>query len=130
MSAVSCDVFTAFPYAVVKDRWKLGEVRKSTITGNNYTESEDFLDVIVVEGFQEKTDSDTIAESVSETVLYAKPAQLPTEDLEAYLADYLFHDTKRDSYYSIKKADAGKNQQNGVLEHVEFVLNPTSISEV
>lgn len=124
------NVFQAFPFGVVKNRWKLGTVEKGTIVGNKFVAPETYMDVIISEDYKEKSATEDIAQEKTDTLIYAKPEQLPTDNLQAYQGDYLWYDTKNDLYYAIIRCSAGFNQQNGKMEHVEFIVRPVAAEDV
>ena len=122
-------VFDAFPNGVISNQWKLGTVKKGTITGNQFAEPEEFMDVIISEVYRQ-TIKPTVSDGVqmdTDTLIYAKPEQLPTTNLQAYEGDYLWYDTINGLYFAIIRASAGFNQQTGIMEHVEFIVRPTSV---
>ena len=128
---MSITVFDTFPNAVVSDVWQLGIAKKSTITGATF-EFLKYLDVIVDEVNQTKSAKfdGVVSQLESDTLLYARPDQLPTLNMNAYQSDYLLYNSDEDEHYEIIKAAVGKNQENGVVEHIEFEVRQTTVDEV
>lgn len=128
---MSATVFDAFPNVVVSDVWQLGVASKSTITGAKF-EFLNYLDVVVDEVAETRTAKydGVVAQIESDTLLYVKPDQLPTLNMNAYQSDYLLYNSDEGEYYAIIKAAVGKNQENGTVEHVEFEVRQTTVDEV
>lgn len=119
------DVFEAFPEAIIRGQWQLGEVLRGTIRGKKFNNSVS-IDVIVDEGTYATTDRSPSAEyESSDTLIYARVSNLPTLDTAKLAANYIWYNVKTNGYYDIRQANLGKNQDTGVVEHVEFLLRPT-----
>ena len=121
------DIFTALPPAIVTDTWELGQVVRSTDVGKSF-QSLGTRPVIVDEvdssGFNQAPNADYIA---SDTLLFVHPEDLPTVATAALIADYLWHNVITDQYYEMKEVGVGKNQETGVIEHIEFLLHQTGV---
>lgn len=119
------DVFSSFPNAIVSNRWELGRVVRATVGGNEF-KNPVLCDVIVDEGSYADADRAPRAdEESSDTLLYARPEQMPTLATTQLTNGYFWHDKLNDLYYAIREASLGQNQETGVTEHVEFLLRPT-----
>lgn len=115
------DVFEAFPLAI--EEWTIAEMAYGTITGNTLSNPKK-IRVIVDEGTSgDQTNSPSAATIASDTLLYVVPADLPTTDTSALVADYAIKDPNKHTF-AIIDAGAGKNQHTGKLEHVELRLRP------
>ena len=122
-------VFDAFPNAIVRGVWKLGEVEKGTIVGTKFTVVAN-LDIIEDEVVSSKKNEVAGVRVVeSDTLLYVRPEQLPTTSVPALTGDYCMYNSDEDEYYEIVEVGKGKNQQDGTVEHFEFILRPTEIAE-
>lgn len=122
------DVFEAFPNAIVSGRWELGQLNSGTIRGKEFS-SPIACDVIVDEGAYATPDrSPEIEYQESETLIYAKADQMPTLYTAQLANGYLWHDKETNIYYEIRQAALGKNQETGVVEHVEFLIRPTMVA--
>lgn len=122
------DVFSAFPNAIVSGVWQLGQLVHDTDTGTNFT-ALGALDVIVDEAdVAERGMNPNPDELVSDTLIYVKPDQLPTLNAEALVAGYLLKNGSEETYYAIKTAGIGKNQETGEIEHVELLIEPLEIA--
>lgn len=119
------DVFNTFPEAIISGVWELGEVKRGTRRGKEFSNPV-ALDVIVDEGTYSVTDRSPSAQyEDSDTLVYARASDLPTLDTATLGAGYMWHNTVTDTYYNIREASLGKNQAGGSVEHVEFLLRPT-----
>lgn len=122
------DVFEAFPNAIVSGRWELGQLNSGTIRGKEFS-NPIACDVIVDEGAYATPDrSPEVEYQESETLIYAKADQMPTLYPAQLTNSYLWHDKETDIYYEIRQASLGKNQETGVIEHVEFLVRPTMVA--
>lgn len=123
------DVFSLFPNGIVRDVWQIGSVLRGTVAGDVYA-GNNYLDVIVEEAsggeLRRTPDADGLT---SDTLIYAKPNQLPTINQDALIADYMIKNTQTGQFYAIIGADIGKNQENGVIEHVELWVRATEALE-
>lgn len=119
------DVFEAFPEAIISGEWQLGEVKRATVRGKKFS-NPTTLKVIVDEGTYAVTDRSPSAEyETSDTLIYARASDLPTLDTAKLAANYLWYNLKTNGYFDIREANLGKNQDTGVVEHVEFLIRPT-----
>lgn len=120
-------VFEAFPNAIERNIWQIGSMAYSTITGNDLdTESLAYIDAIVDEGnSSEPNASPNAANAYSDTLLYIRPEQSPTLDTAKLVASYVVKNTTTDKLYAIIDAGIGKNQDSGVIEHIELKLRQT-----
>lgn len=119
------DVFSTFPEAIISGGWELGQVKRGTRRGKEFSDAVT-LDVIVDEGTYSVTDRSPSAQyEDSDTLLYARASDLPTLDTAKLGAGYMWHNLETDTYYNIREASLGKNQARGNVEHVEFLLRPT-----
>lgn len=118
-------VFDAFPNAI--ETWQIASMDYSTITGNEVIGEWQNIDVIIDEGNStEPNQSPNYANAYSDLLIYCRPEQLPTIETADLVADYVIKDEK-DKTYAIIDAGIGKNQENGVIEHVELKLRQVSV---
>lgn len=123
------NVFEAFPEAIITGIWEIGKVSRATVVGKVF-EGPTICEVIVDEGTYVATDrSPSFEYEESNTLLYAKIAELPTTVSAELTNGYLWHNRETDLYYEIKEASLGKNQDQGKPEHMEFLLRPTEVAE-
>lgn len=123
------DVFSVFPNAVIGDVWEIGEMRRSTEIGKTF-DNPIMCDVIVDEEQTAAFDTTPQAESsVENTLIYAKPEQMPTLNTRKLQAAHLWHNTETDEYFEIQKVGVGRNQETGEIEHLEFSILQTEIAE-
>ena len=117
-------VFQAFPNGIEHEIWQIGQMAYSTITGNDLdTDSLTYIDVIEDEANDsEPNNSPSYANTNSDTLLYVRPEQMPTIDTAELIASYAVKNTTTDKLYAIIDAGIGKNQDNGVIEHIELRL--------
>ena len=117
-------VFQAFPNGIEHEIWQIGQMAYSTITGNALDDdSLTFIDAIVDEANDsEPNASPNAAVTYTDTLLYVKPDQMPTIDTAELIASYAVKNTQTDKLYAIIDAGIGKNQDNGVIEHIELRL--------
>lgn len=117
-------VFQAFPNGIEHEIWQIGQMAYSTITGNDLdTDSLTYIDVIEDEANDsEPNNSPSYANTYSDTLLYVRPEQMPTIDTAELIASYVVKNTQTDKLYAIIDAGIGKNQDNGVIEHIELRL--------
>ena len=124
------DVFSAFPSAIIKNTWQIGQVVRGTEVGTTFSAVSP-LDVIVDEESDGNTMTSPNAEGVATgTLLYCRPSQMPTLDTSEIVASYMVYNIENDQYYAIKQAGIGKNQELGVIEHVELLIKPTEVADV
>lgn len=117
-------VFQAFPNGIEHEIWQIGQMAYSTITGNALDDDTlTFIDAIVDEANDsEPNASPNAAVTYTDTLLYVKPDQMPTIDTAELIASYAVKNTTTDKLYAIIDAGIGKNQDNGVIEHIELRL--------
>ena len=117
-------VFQAFPNGIEHEIWQIGQMAYSTITGNALDDdSLTFIDAIVDEANDsEPNASPSAAVTYTDTLLYVRPEQVPTIDTAELIASYAVKNTQTDKLYAIIDAGIGKNQDNGVIEHIELRL--------
>lgn len=121
------DVFSCFPNAIIAGVWELGQVERGTMRGKVFSNPIS-CDVIVDESTYAMTDRSPNAEyEDSDTLLYAKPSQLPTVNTSMLAAGYIWHNKEANQFYEIREANIGKNQDTGTIEHIEFLLRPTKV---
>lgn len=121
-------VFDAFPNAIVKDDWKLGELVENTDTGKLWKDL-GYKSVIVDEGGAGDLDAAPGADGLtSDTLIYAMPSELIGFNVGRYIASYYWYQKSADQYYRIIDVGVGKNQQNGVIEHIEFRVRPAEFA--
>lgn len=120
-------VFEAFPNAIERNIWQIGQMAYSTITGNDLdADSLTFIDAIVDEGNNsEPNASPNAANTYSDMLLYIRPEQSPTLDTAELIASYVVKNTTTGKLYAIIDAGIGKNQDNGTIEHIELKLRQT-----
>lgn len=123
------NVFNIFSEAIIPETWELGQVKRGTRRGKEFSEAV-ALDVIVDEGTYSVTDRSPSAQyEDSDTLVYARATDLPTLDTAKLAAGYMWHNIVTDTFYNIREASLGKNQARGMVEHVEFLLRPTEVLE-
>lgn len=121
------DVFKAFPNAVVSDVWQIGRLERNTEEGVRFI-SLGAKDVIVDEAAGGSYEASPQAAALETgTLLYAKAEQMPTMNPAALISDYLWENTEEGQIYAIIEAGIGKNQDTGVIEHVEFRISPKEV---
>ena len=114
-------VFDAFPNAIVQ--LKIAQVAYSSITGNNIDlENAETIDAIIDEGSSsDANQAPNAAGLYADTLIYTRPEQLPTTDTSALVSDYAIID-ENSRTWEIIDAGAGKNQDNGQIEHIELKI--------
>lgn len=116
-------VFDAFPNAV--ETWQIAKMEYSTAIGNHVSGCWFNIHVIVDEGNStDPNQSPNYANAMSDLLLYCKPAELPTIKTAELVAEYVIQDADG-LIYSIIDAGIGKNQENGVIEHIELRVRQT-----
>lgn len=122
------DVFKTFPNAVVYDRFELGSYQRGTVVGNQFT-SAGGIDVLIDEGDDVSISTAPNVEPLeADLLLYVKPSQLPTTNPRELVAGYMVYDSEEDDYFAIIKADIGRNQEIGEIEHIELFLRQTGVA--
>lgn len=120
------DIFTALPSAIVTN-WELGQVKRATDVGKVFTGLGNIgviVDEVASDGIDQSPNADYLN---TDTLLFVRPQDVPTVATGALIADYLWHDTDTDQYYEITEVGVGKNQETGVIEHLEFRIQPTGV---
>lgn len=114
-------VFDAFPNAIVQ--LKIAQVAYSSITGNDIDlENAETIDAIIDEGSSsDANQAPNAAGLYADTLIYTRPEELPTTDTSALVSDYAIVDSKGRTW-EIIDAGAGKNQDNGQIEHIELKI--------
>lgn len=120
-------IFEAFPNAIIYNQWQIGSCQHGSIIGNVFVKIAD-LDVIIDEGSNSTVNS-TIEALKSDMLVYAKPEQLPTIRTNELVSGYMLYDSVEDKYYEIIDAGLGKNQEVGIIEHVELKVVQTEVTE-
>lgn len=119
-------VFQALPSAIVQI--DLLEIAFSTVEGNvaKYIST---IDAIIDEDSSADFNaSPNAAPITSTTLLYVRPEQLPTLECAQLQASYGVR--MHGKVYAIQRAAIGKNQENGVIEHVELFVQQQSAMTV
>lgn len=121
-------VFDAFSNAI--ETWQIAGMQYSTITGNQTAGDWRDIDVIVDEGSStEPNQSPSYANAYSDLLVYCRPEQMPTLSTAELVAGYAIKDDSG-RLYAVIDAGIGKNQELGVIEHVELKLRQVdAISE-
>ena len=123
-------VFSAFPNAIVAGRYSIGRWQRGTLVGNVYEKYGD-LDVIIDEGQSSSISNAPSAETLTaDLLMYVRPEQLPTDTVRALAASCMVYDTKTGDYFDIIDASVGKNQETGVIEHIQLLLRQTEAENV
>lgn len=121
-------VFEAFSDAIVSKRYSIGKYQRGSLVGSIF-KNENALDVIVDDGdYTEINNAPNAAGITSDMLMYVQPEQLPTLSTRKLASDYLIFDADENDYYAIKRANIGKNQQRGEIEHVELELVQTEVA--
>lgn len=121
-------VFECFPNAIVSKVWVIGQFAQGTMTGNVFNPLR-YVDVIIDEGSNTQIDNAPNAQTMlSDTLLYARPEQMPVTSSKALTSDYMLYNEEEDTYYAIIDAGIGKNQETGVVEHIELKIRETEAS--
>lgn len=119
------DVFSTLPGAVVSGKYSIGTCQRGSLVGSVFAKESD-LDVIVDEG--DLTDislAPNAAPLNADLLMYCKPEQLPTMNPRQLVASYMIYDSEAGDYFAIVNAGIGKNQETGVIEHIELMLQQT-----
>lgn len=121
------DVFSAFPNAIVSGVWQISQYQRGSLVGSVWDADEaTSLDVIIDEGDNSNINAGSNAEPLeADLLLYAIPDQLPTTNPRALASGYLLYDSENEDYFAIIRADIGKNQDTGEIEHIELFLRQT-----
>lgn len=122
------DVFDAFPNGIVSNQYELGEVQYATAEGTVYSSGK-LCDVIVEEEANAEFDRTPSANPIyTDMLIYARPEQMPTLVAAQLTNGYMWHDVLNNFYYEIVSASLGKNQETGQIEHVEFKVRQTEVT--
>lgn len=121
------DVFKAFSKAIITDDWSLGSITISTDVGKIFKD-EGFKSVIVDEGAEADENSPNANTLTTDTLIYAKPDEMPTTNTAELVASYFWHQQSTGQYYRILEVGVGKNQDEGIVEHIEFRVRPSEIA--
>ena len=98
--------------------------------GNQFVRLAD-LDVIIDEGDSGRIGSAPNAEVLeADLLLYVKPDQLPNTNPRALTAGFMVYDAENNDYFAIISANVAKNQEFGVVEHIELFLRQTEVADV
>lgn len=125
VDGIAMDVFSAFAGAVVSGKYSIGTCQRGSLVGSVFVKESD-LDVIVDEG--DLTDISLAPNATplnADLLMYCKPDQLPTTNPRELVASYMIYDSETGDYFAIVNAGVGKNQQTGVVEHIELMLQQT-----
>lgn len=121
------DVFDSFPNAIITDDWSLGSITISTDVGKIFKD-DGFKSVIVDEGAEGDLGAPNADTLTTDTLIYAKPDEMPTTNPAEFVASYFWYQKSTDQYYRIMEVGVGKNQDNGIVEHIEFRVRPNDIA--
>lgn len=126
------DVFEAFPNAIVTGVWQIGQYQRGSLVGSVWDADEaQQIDVIIDEGDDSNINAGDNAEALdADLLLYVRPGQLPTTNPRALASGYLVYDSENGDYFAIIKADMGRNQDSGQIEHVELFLRQTDATAI
>jgi len=123
------DIFTSFPNAIVTDVWELGTVSRSTEVGKSY-EKLGYIDCIVDEEVTGGQNNSPSADYItSQTMLFVKPEALAQYNIGQMVANFMIKNTETDQLYEITGVGVGQNQETGVVEHLELLIQPTEAIE-
>lgn len=121
------DVFGAFPQAVQKD-WKIGSGQKSTISGHTFSEYGNLVSIATIGRSASLGGSQNADVAGGAILLYVRPSSLPTLDTAELVANYVVKSPKGLTF-RIMDASEGRNQENGMLEHIELELEAEVVNE-
>lgn len=125
MEMLPMTVFEAFPNGL--EAWKIGTMAYSTISGNAAANWETIN--VIADEVQNQTKQTLNAPGIeSDTLLYCKPAELPSTSIPTLISDYAVKDPDG-RIYSIIEAATGKNFETGELEHIELIVRQTGAIE-
>ena len=118
-------IFEAFPNAIISGVWQIGSFQHGTVVGNQFTKIGD-IDVVIDEGYNSSVN--TTPETLkSDMLIYAYPCQMPSLDTNVLVSGYMLYNSSNNTYYEIVDAGLGKNQHNGMVEHVELRVVQTEV---
>lgn len=122
-------VFEAFPRAIITGTWQLGQLKRTAV-GKEFKVRRN-IDVIVDEAVSgDLTNSPSADGTIADTLLYARPEQIGTANMAKIVGDYMVYNRKTRDYYEIINAGLGKNQEKGIIEHIELLIRATDVAEV
>lgn len=124
-------VFDAFPNGI--EEWGLAIAHYSTLTGNTYELGDSAIKLHVIIDEAQSTDPNPApnAQGIeADTLVYCIPDELPTLDTAALCAGYVCGPWTGEKVYSIIDAAIGKNQETGIIEHVELRVRQTTAEGV
>jgi len=120
-------VFEAFPNGI--EAWSIAKVHYGTLTGNEQIGQAQTINVIVDEINSSEIRAGASATPLdSDTLLYAKPEELPSTNPAVLIAYYIVID-EAGRTYRIMDAAKGKNQDTGILEHIELTIRQTATTD-
>lgn len=109
--------------------WSLGRVKRGTRRGTVYKKT-DMLAPIVSDGTAADINTSPNQAVVDyDLLLYVAPQELPTTDIGLIVANYIVK-SPQGRYYDIVQAATGRNQVDGVIEHMELMIKLTEAMEV
>ena len=121
------DVFDALPNAIVSDVWQLGERVQDTENGKRFLPLGTW-DVIMSETVSGMQDRSPNADYLTNaTLLYVRPEVMEGSSAAEMVASRLWHNTETEQFFEILTVRIGKNQETGIVEHVEFTLKQVEI---
>ena len=116
------DVFHAFPQAV-QTHWKIGSGARSTVEGRVFSEYGNLTSIATMGRGGGLFNSPNVDTTNSAILLYVKPESLPTTDVAELIGGYIVQ-SPTGLRFAIDDAAEGRNQETGVLEHIELALTP------
>ena len=123
-------VFSAFPSAIISGRYSLGKHQRGTLVGNVFNKYGD-LDAIVDEGQSSSIQNAPNADILTaDMLMYVRPEQLPTVNVRELASSCMIYDSETADYFEIIDASIGKNQESGVIEHIQLLLRQTEAEDV
>lgn len=125
------DVFDAFPNGI--EEWGMAKAHYSTLTGNTIEIGQDAIKLHVIVDEAQSTEPNPAPNTQAinaDTLLYAMPDELPTLDTAELCASYIVKPWQSDKLYAIIDAGIGKNQETGIIEHVELRVRQTTAEAI
>ena len=123
-------VFSAFPSAIISGRYSIGQWQRGTLVGNVFNKYGD-LDAIVDEGQSSSIQNAPNADILTaDMLMYVRPEQLPTVNVRELASSCMIYDSESADYFEIIDASIGKNQESGVIEHIQLLLRQTEAEDV
>lgn len=111
-----------------EDGWMLGEVERATEIGTVFSKVADLHPIVSdadTADFNKSPNQDIV---VYDLLIYVEPSEMPTTDISLIVAKYVVR-SPEGRFYNITQAATGRNQQEGVIEHLELKLAITSVEE-